>query len=124
GRALLSLAVAGVLLPVSLLGAVGFTIPVLLTGVALVVVDVGRKAGLQTAVVVGIGGTILHLTSGNSVLVGLSNALPVVVLLGFGIALGSALRAYEDAHADDLRTIAQRDRALDRLQEAMERLRR
>lgn len=124
GRALLSLLVSLVLLPVALLGAVGFTIPVLLLAVALVVVDSGRRAGYLAALVVGLAGTVLHLTSGNGLAGGLMNALPIVVLLCFGVALGSALRASQDAHDRDQRTIAERDRALDRLEEAISRLRR
>src|SRR5699024_10828939 len=49
---------------------------------------------------------------------------PIVVLLCFGVALGSALRAYHEAHARDLRTISERDRVLARLEEAISRLRR
>lgn len=115
GRALLSLIVTAVLLPVALLGAVGFTIPVLLLAVALVVVDTGPRAGYLTALTIGAAGTVLHLTSGNGLVVGVVNGLPVVVLLCFGVALGSALRAYQEAHARDQRTIAERDRALARL---------
>src|SRR5699024_10291868 len=124
GRALLSLIVTAVLLPVALLGAVGFTIPVLLLAVALVVVDTGPRAGYLTALTIGAAGTVLHLTSGNGLVVGVVNGLPVVVLLCFGVALGSALRAYQEAHARDQRTIAERDRALARLEEANSRLRR
>src|SRR5699024_5994354 len=42
GRAVLTVLVAIVLIPVAVFGSVGFTIPVLLTAVALMVVDVGR----------------------------------------------------------------------------------
>lgn len=123
GRAMLSLIVSVVLLPVALLGAVGFTIPVLLLAVALVVVDCGRRAGYFTALAVGVAGAMLHLTSGNGLMIGVVNGLPVVVLLCFGVALGSALRAYQEAHARDRSTISQRDRALARLEEAISRLR-
>lgn len=124
GRALLSSLVALVLIPVAVLGAVGFTIPVLLTAVALVVVDSGRGWGVIAALTVAAAGTALHVRSGNGLVTGLTNSVPVMVLLGFGIALGSALRAYEDAHARDRRTIAERDDALRRLEEAIARLRR
>lgn len=124
GRAVVSGLVALVLIPVAVLGSVGFTIPVLLTAVALMVVDSGRGWGLATALVVAVAGTALHLRSGNGLLTGVVNSVPVMVLLGFGIALGSALRAYEDAHARDRRTIEQRDDALQRLEEAITRLRR
>ncbi|MDN5655784.1 MAG: sensor histidine kinase, partial [Kocuria sp.] len=96
----------------------------LLTAVALMVVDSGRSWGIATALVVAVAGTALHLRSGNGLLTGIANSVPVMVLLGFGIALGSALRAYEDAHARDRRTIEQRDDALQRLEEAITRLRR
>src|SRR5699024_11440262 len=123
-RALLSLVGSSVLRPVALLGADGFTIPVLVLSVALVVVDAGPRAGYLTALAVGVAGTMLHLTSGNGLSMGLMNALPIVVLLCFGVALGSALRAYHEAHARDLRTISERDRVLARLEEAISRLRR
>src|SRR5699024_263077 len=84
--------------------------------VALVVVDAGPRAGYLTALAVGVAGTMLHLTSGNGLSMGLMNALPIVVLLCFGVALGSALRAYHEAHARDLRTISERDRVLARLE--------
>lgn len=123
-RALLTVAVGVLLIPVAVMGAVGFTIPVLLTSVALIVVDVGRTAGVLTVLAVGAAGVALHVSSGNGLLVGLSNSLPVVVLLCFGIALGSALTAYEQAHARDRRTIAERDRALAQLEDAIAQLRR
>lgn len=124
GRAALSMTVAAALIPVAVLGAVGFTIPVLLLAVALVVVDSGPRTGYVAALTVGIAGTMLHVNSGNGIVVGLVNALPVMVLLCFGVALGSALRAYHRAHAGDQRTIAERDQALARLEEAISRLRR
>src|SRR5699024_7146728 len=124
GRALLFLIVTPVLLPVALVGAVGFSLPVLLLAVALVVVGTGPRVGYLTALTIGAAGTVLHLTSGNGLVVGVVNGLPVVVLLCFGVALGSALRAYQEAHARDQRTIAERDRALARLEEANSRLRR
>lgn len=124
GRAVVSALVALALIPVAVLGSVGFTIPVLLTAVALMVVDSGRIWGYATALVVAVAGTALHLRSGNGLLTGVANSVPVMVLLGFGIALGSALRAYEDAHARDRRTIDERDDALHRLEEAITRLRR
>lgn len=124
GRAALSVTVAAALIPVAVLGAVGFTIPVLLLSVALVVVDSGSRAGYVAALAVGIAGTMLHVNSGNGVVVGLVNALPVMVLLCFGVALGSSLRAYHHAHAGDQRAIAERDQALARLEEAVSRLRR
>ncbi|MGP9537698.1 sensor histidine kinase [Brachybacterium sp. AOP43-C2-M15] len=123
-RAALSGAVGLVVIPVAVSGTVGFTSPVLLLAVALVVIDIGRAPGWGAATVITAVGALLHLMSGHGALVALSNALPVAVLLAFGIALGSALRAYEEAHADDVRTIAERDRALARLETAMVRLRR
>lgn len=123
GRAVLTVLVAIVLIPVAVFGSVGFTIPVLLTAVALMVVDVGRATGLLTTLAVGAAVVILHVSSGNGLLVGLVNSLPVVVLLGVGIALGSALNAYEQAHARDRRTIAERDQALAQLEEAITQLR-
>lgn len=123
-QGVLSVTVAAVLIPVAVLGTVGFTIPVLLLAVALVVVDRGRRAGYIAALAVGVAGTILHVNSGNGVAVGLVNALPVMVLLCFGVALGSALRAYQQAHAGDQQALAERDEALTRLEEAVTRLRR
>lgn len=123
-RAVLSVAVAVLLLPVAIQGSLGFTLPVLLVGVALIVVDLGRRAGWIVAVIAALAGFALHLTSGSELVVALINSLPVVVLLGFGIALGSALRAYEAAHADDLRLIAERDEAVERLEEAIQQMRR
>src|SRR5690625_5587094 len=87
------------------------------------VVDVGSATGLLTTLAVGAAVVILHVSSGNGLLVGLVNSLPVVVLLGVGIALGSALNAYEQAHARDRRTIAERDQALAQLEEAITQLR-
>lgn len=52
-RAVLTAAVGVVLIPVAVFGTVGFTIPVLLTAVALMVVDVGRAAGVVTVLAVG-----------------------------------------------------------------------
>ncbi|HLS25707.1 MAG TPA: histidine kinase [Beutenbergiaceae bacterium] len=124
GRAVLSTAAGVALLPVALSGAVGFTIPALLLAVALIVVDSGKQAGFIAAGIVAVAGTLLHLNVGNGLVVGLANALPVMVLLCFGIALGAALRAYQQAHARDQQTITERDEALAQLQEAITRLRR
>jgi signal transduction histidine kinase len=123
-RASLSVIVAVLLLPVAVLGSLGFTLPVVLVAVALIVVDIGRRAGWIVAVAVALAGAALHLTSGSGLLVALINSLPVTVLLGFGIALGSALRAYEAAHDADRRLIAERDEALARLEEAIQQMRR
>ncbi len=123
GRTWLSIAAGTVLLPVVLMGSVGFTIPVLLLAVALVVMDAGKRAGYVAAGIVVVLGTLLHLNGGNGLVIGLANALPVVVLLGFGIVLGAALRAYQQAHARDQQTIAERDRALAQLQEAITQVR-
>lgn len=123
-RAVLSAVVAVLLVPVAVQGSLGFTLPVVLVGVALIVVDLGRRAGWIAAAAVTLAAAALHLISGSGLLVALVNSLPVAVLLGFGIALGSALRAYEAAHADDLRLIAERDEALARLEEAIRQMRR
>lgn len=47
-----------------------------------------------------------------------------MVLLCFGVALGSALRSYQQAHARDQQELAERDEAMARLEEAITRLRR
>src|SRR5699024_12778670 len=91
GRAGLAVLAAIVLVPVALFGSVGFTIPVLLTAVALMVVDVGRATGLLTTLAVGAAVVILHVRSGNGLLVGLVYSLPVVVMLDVVIALVRAL---------------------------------
>src|SRR5699024_10715992 len=110
GRAVLTVLVAIVLIPVAVFGSMGFTIPVLLTAVALMVVDVGRATGLLTTLAVGAAVVILRVSSDSG-------------LLGVGIALDSALNAYEQAHARDRRTIAERDQALAQLEEAITQLR-
>ncbi|MBM7499770.1 signal transduction histidine kinase [Brachybacterium muris] len=123
-RAILSAAVAIGLIPVAVSGSVGFTIPVLVLGVALLVVDVGRSAGAVAAAAVVITGTVLHGIGETGWVVGLLNSVPIAILLGFGIALGELFRAYHQAHHRDLRAIAERDEALDRLESALARLRR
>lgn len=123
-RALLSVVVAVALLPVSLLGTVGLSYAVLLVAVALLVVDLGRRTGLVAIGVMLLAGVLLHTLGGAGPVPGLLNSLPVAVLLCVGVALGSALAAYEEAHARDLRLVADRDRAVQRLAEALDRLRR
>jgi hypothetical protein len=85
-RATASMVVALLLLPVAMLGALGFTIPVLLLAVALVVTDIGLRTGFAAAVTAGAVATVLHLTSGNGVFIGVMNALPVVVPAASGSA--------------------------------------
>lgn len=123
-RAVLSAAVAAGLIPVAVTGSAGFTIPVLVLGVALLVLDIGRLAGVLGAAAVLITGTVLHGIGDTGWLVGLLNSVPIAILLGFGIALGELWRAYHQAHHRDLRTIAERDQALRRLESALARLRR
>ena len=123
-RAQFSILAIIVLFPVILPGSLGFHVPALLLAVALLVVDVGRRAASLAVLALTLAVIGLHLGAGLGWLPGLLNAVPVLVLLGFGIALGSALRAYEEALARDRRTIAERDSALARLEDALVRLRR
>ena len=95
--------------PVAVFGTLGFTIPVLLLIVAFAVVDVSPKAGLQAMIWISGAGFILLIsdnlssweTLGNGIVQALINVVPVAVLLCFGIALGLALRSFEQRREAD-----------------------
>lgn len=114
-RAGLSVAVVLLATPVAVVGRVGFTIPVLLLAVALVVLDISLRAGLIAMAWISGVGLSLH-TLGHEDLrtgfgMGLMNTIPVAVLLCFGVVLGATLRAYEERLAVDAQRIERLHRA-------------
>lgn len=118
-------AVVALMAPVvTLLGNFAFVLPLLLLVVALAVLDLSIRAGVLVSL--WLPGALLGilLVSGAPLAAALVNSLPVVVLMGFGLVLGASLRAYEQAHARDLRMLRERDDAVTQLREAMEKLRR
>lgn len=98
-RAVLSVVVVLLVTPVAVFGRIGFTVPVLLLAVALVVLDVSVRAGIAATVWIGALGIALHVASWGDLRtglgIGLLNSVPVMVLLCFGIVLGWTLGAYE-----------------------------
>lgn len=99
--------------PVAVFGTLGLTIPVLLLVVAFAVVDVSPRAGFHATVWISGVGLVLLLSGGvgswgafaAALVQAVVNVVPVLVLLGFGIALGLALRGYEQRRDADLRAI-------------------
>lgn len=106
------------------LGNATFTLPMLLLVAALAVLDVSVLAGVLVSLWLPAVLFFAHTLIGSSLVGAALNALPTVVLMGFGFVLGVALRSYEQAHAQDQRLLTERDRAAARLEEAMEKLRR
>lgn len=129
-RLVLSVLAVLALMPLFMIGRIsdaGFMIPALLVAFALVVLDGGLRVVFVLLVLDSLVGIGLHLSANpnpTGLLIGLSNTLPVLVLLLIGVVLGAALAAYEQGRRSDERTIAERDHALSRLETAMERLRR
>lgn len=129
-RLIISVLAVLALTPLLMVGRIsdaGFMIPALLVAFALVVLDGGLRVVIVLLVLDCLIGIGLHLSVNPSpigLLVGLTNTLPVLVLLLIGVVLGAALAAYEQGRRSDERTIAERDHALSRLETAMERLRR
>jgi len=107
--------------PVVFAGSLGFSIPVLLLVIALLVVDVSLRSAVVGSVILTVIGLALHLPDWVNAL---SNGLAIGVLLCVGIVLGMALGAYDDALASARRTLAERDRVTDELRDSLERLRR
>ncbi|WP_058235039.1 sensor histidine kinase [Devriesea agamarum] len=107
--------------PVAVFGTLGFTIPVLLLVVAFAVIDVSPKAGVYATIWISGAGFALHMCDGlgswqafrHAVMQALINVVPFAVMLCFGIALGLALRRYEQRRATDQKVI-------DRLRHAAE----
>lgn len=130
GRLIAGVLVVVALLPLLMIGRLtdaGFMIPALLVAFALVVLDGGLCAAIVLAALTCLAGIGLHLSARPSLLglvIGVFNAVPVSVLLLIGVVLGAALTAYERGRIRDVRTIAERDHAVARLEETMERLRR
>lgn len=114
-RAILSVTVVLLATPVALFGRVGFTVPLLLLVVALVVLDVSLRAGVIATAWIGGVGLILHVIGQDGALtgivVGMVNTVPIVVLLCFGLVLGATLRAYEE-RLENLRRAAETEKEL------------
>ncbi|MDO5661286.1 MAG: sensor histidine kinase [Brachybacterium sp.] len=116
--------VAVLLTPAVVLGSIGFTIPVLLLAVALLVLDISPTAGIAALLWYPTVGATLHVLDGNGLMIALVNSVPVAVLLMFGLVLGMLWRGYEVRRAADRQLLAERDSALDELRQTMQRLRR
>lgn len=123
-RAVIAVLVAVVTPLVNVIGSIGFTTPVLLLAIAFLVMDISPAAGLAGAVWMGAVGFTIHTVFGNGFAVAVVNTIPVVALMGVGVFLGATLRAHDAAHRRDERVIAERDAAVERLESAMDRLRR
>lgn len=103
----------------------GFMIPVLLVAYALVVLDGWMRAALILAGLECLSAIAVHLMVRPrpvGLVIGMANAAPVFVLLMIGIVLGAALAAYEQGRRRDEQTIAERDDALQRLEDALAQL--
>lgn len=109
-RAAVSILAIVLVAPVALVGTVGFSAPLLILAVALVVLDVSVRAGLAAMAGISLAGLAL-LMLGSGFVESLREAAPLAVLLLFGVALGAALRSYEERQARD-------SRAIDRLRHA------
>ncbi|MFC0673720.1 sensor histidine kinase [Brachybacterium hainanense] len=108
-RAAVSLLVIALATPVALLGTVGFTAPVLILAVALTVLDINASAGYVATACISVLGLVLVLVSGApapDVVDAVLMVAPLAVLLLFGVALGLALRGYEERLAQDAEVIA------------------
>ncbi|WP_114854028.1 sensor histidine kinase [Brachybacterium sp. YJGR34] len=115
GRAACSVAVVVLSTPAAMLGTVGFAIPELILAVALAVIDLSVLAGALSIAWISLLGVVLHLVRAadplSGLAVGLVNAVPLAVLLCFGLALGAALRGYESRRARDQEVIERLRRA-------------
>lgn len=111
-------------IPVIVLGNLSFTLPLVMMIVALAVLDRPILTGVLLSMLHPVVVVVLHLVYASGIVAALLNASALVALMGFGVLLGAALRAYEQAHARDLRMIGERDRAAAHLRDAMEKLRR
>ncbi|GEM_PF-555172 len=123
-RVALAVVVVMLAVPLTLFGTLGLVFPVLILALALLVLDVSRRAGAIGWAVMALVPPILLIATGAGAYQVATSLFGVGSLEGFGFALGLLWRSHEERGETDRRLLAERDEAVGRLEQAMERLRR
>lgn len=123
-RVALAVVVLVLAVPLTLYGTLGLVFPVLILALALLVLDVSRRAGAIGWAVMALVPPILLIATGAGAYQVATSLFGVGSLEGFGFALGLLWRSHEERGETDRRLLAERDEAVGRLEQAMERLRR
>lgn len=123
-RVALAVVVLVLAVPLTLYGTLGLVFPVLILALALLVLDVSRRAGAIGWAVMALVPPILLIATGEGAYQVATSLFGVGSLEGFGFALGLLWRSHEERGETDRRLLAERDEAVGRLEQAMERLRR